>query len=70
MYDNKEKMVEVYFLIAGTLSRQQLNKELVEVYRKIISEAPDHRNRVVLEFSQALLTQQADPHLLLDFLQE
>jgi hypothetical protein len=26
MYNDKSKLIEVYFLIAGTLSRQQLNK--------------------------------------------
>lgn len=40
------------------------------VYRKILKESPTQRHRVILEFSQALLAQQADPHTILDFIKQ
>lgn len=57
-------------MIAGTLSRQNLQSQLVEVYKTILKQAPSEKHRVVIEYSQFLLSQEADPHLLLDFVQE
>ncbi len=42
----------------------------MEVYRRILQESPEQRPRVIVDFSQMLLAQQTDPHLLLDFLQQ
>lgn len=36
----RDKVVEVYFLIADLLSRQSLISELIQVYRTILHESP------------------------------
>lgn len=57
-------------MIAGLLSRQKLIPQLIQVYRKILQENPDQRNKVLIDFSSNLLYQDTDPHILLDFLQK
>lgn len=70
MYGKNSKLVEIYFLIAELLSRQKLIPQLIQVYRKILQENPDYRNKVLIDFSSNLLYQDTDPHILLDFLQK
>jgi hypothetical protein len=48
MYSDRGRLVDIYFLIAHALARQNLTKELVEVYQKIIKECPQQRGRVVV----------------------
>jgi hypothetical protein len=62
--------VEVYFLIADMLSRQSHIPELIQVYRRILQQSPDCRQKVLLDFARNLLRQDTDPHILLDFLQK
>ena len=70
MYGNHGKLAEIYFLIAANLARRGHNRELVEVYREILKQYPSYRNRVIIELCETLLGQQADPHIILDFIQK
>ena len=70
MYGKNNKLVEIYFLIADLLSRQKLIPQLIQVYRKILQENPDDRNKVLIDFSSNLLSQDTHPDILLDFLQK
>jgi hypothetical protein len=69
MFGNQSKLIDIYFLIAGLLSRQGLIPQLTQVYRKILHDSPENRQKVLVDFSQNLLAQHdIDPHILLDFL--
>lgn len=58
-------------MIADSLSRQKLIPQLIHVYRKILEESPQNRQKVYIQFSENLLVQEdTDPHVILDFLQK
>jgi hypothetical protein len=50
IYGN-DSLIEVYFLIADSLSRQRLIPQLTQVYCKILHDSPKYRQRVLVNFS-------------------
>jgi len=63
--------VEVYFLIADCLIKQNQILESIEVYREILGIKPEYKNQIYLLISKKLLyDQNADPNILIDFINE